>query len=757
MILSRFSLRAQIGSLVALAGLVLLVLSAVLWSSRSLSEAASREASAERIILERAESVQIGLLNARRHEKDFLLRNSLDAAKLQEKSVGEALAALDGMTDLLGQTDPRRNSVAELRAGVGRYAETFGKLVALQSRVGLTENDGLMGALRQSVHQVEETLQARHDLPTALQMLQMRRHEKDFFARRDPKYREELTKRLGEFEQALRASPLTPALRADITAQITRYHEDFQTAAAATLDAMAAARTLSEHYAALEPQLDGLVASARKAMAEADRRSDSIELWADHLMSAVMLGGFAVMAVFGTLITRSIYRPIDRMTRTMTDLADGQKVEAIPGRNRRDEIGAMAKSVQVFKDGLAEAERLRIVQRAERKQSERDKVAALQRMAETVELETRSEVDNVANQTAKMARNAVEMADSADLVGNNSQGVAAAATQALANAQTVASAAEQLSASIGEISRQVTLAKGQTSITAQAASHSERTIERLSSAVLRIGEMARMINKIASQTNLLALNATIEASRAGNAGKGFAVVANEVKTLAAQTAGATAEISALLAEISETTSETVASIGNIVTAIRGVEEISNSVAAAVEQQGAATAEIARNVAEASAAAREVSERIEQVSAEASITGNKAGQVSAISEQVARGMDQLKDTLIRAVRTSMEEVDRRQSARHAVNHQATAWFEGAELPLELFDIGETGFGAVGALGILRVGDRLQVSLSGIDRMFQAEVISSENGCLHARFDIRPEWARRWSEEFAGLLFDLAPAA
>lgn len=757
MILSRFSLRLQIGSLVALAGLVLLTLFVVQWYGRSLSVASTRRAATERAVLRATDSLEIALLTARQYEKDFLVRSTADTVARQGKATQEADAALESVTAALPLADNRRSEVEQVRAGVRNYAQTFKAVVDLQNRVGFTENDGLMGAMRESVHRVETTLEEHHDLRTAILMLQMRRHEKDFFARRDAKYREELTKRVGEFASALQSSPMSPAQRTEVMAQIDRYHADFQAAADATLREMAAIDALSDIYGPLGSRVDGLVASARRAQADADMSADRNQARVNELMNGLRLCGFSVIVVVGTLIARSIYRPIDRMTRTMTRLAGGQMVESIPGRDRRDEIGAMAHSVQVFKDGLAEAERLRGAQQAERERSEREKIAALQRMADTVEQETRAEVDNVSVRTALMARNAVEMAESAGAVGLNSQSVASAATQAQANAQMVASAAEQLSASIEEISRQVSLAREQTSVTAQSASRFERTIERLSASVLRIGEAARLINKIATQTNLLALNATIEASRAGEAGKGFAVVANEVKQLAGQTAGATGEISALLSEISAATAETAAEIGQIVASIRGVEDISNSVAVAVQEQGAATAEIARNVAEASAAARQVSERIERVSAEAGATGDKAGQVSQISDEVAQGMETLKDTLIRAVRTSMGEVNRRRKPRHAVRHRAVVRSGGKELEIELFDIGEDGFGAVGPVERLQAGDRLEVMLEGIDRYFLGEVMLVESGRLHARFDRRPEWEPRWTAEFAHLVGRLTQAA
>ncbi len=381
-----------------------------------------------------------------------------------------------------------------------------------------------------------------------------------------------------------------------------------------------------------------------------------------ELIGTLVLGLALGFAAAAHMVSRHVVRPLAAIAATMRRLADGDLAVELPYAGRGDEIGVMADSVLVFKTNAADAQSLRQSQEDSRRQAERDKVAALQAMANTVEQESRQAVERVAAETGRMAGNATEMAKSAEVVGTNSESVAAAANQALSNAQSVADASERLSASIGEISRQVATASGITSHAVTAAEGAEETIHRLAQSVGRIGEVTQIINDIASQTNLLALNATIEAARAGEAGKGFAVVASEVKNLATQTARATEEISSQINEIQATTQNAVQAVQGIATAIRDVEGISSSIASAIDEQGAATGQITRNVSQTTGAAQEVSSRIAVVSKEAATNSERARQLEEMAAQVAKSVDELRNNLVRVVRTATQEVDRRSRDR-----------------------------------------------------------------------------------------------
>jgi methyl-accepting chemotaxis protein len=304
----------------------------------------------------------------------------------------------------------------------------------------------------------------------------------------------------------------------------------------------------------------------------------------------------------GWTIVRAIAVPVGTMTAAMRRLAGGDTAVEIAGIGRGDEIGAMAGAVEVFKRNTIARARLEAEQKELEARAAQEKQAALIGMAEKIEEETGAALEGIGFRIATVAATAEEMSASAGRTGAAAKTAATAATRALANAQTVASAAEQLAASIREIGSQVHQSSAVVGRAVTAGSEARARIEALNERVGLIGSVADMIREIAARTNLLALNASIEAARAGDAGKGFAVVASEVKQLATQTARSTQEISVHIAGVLTATGASVASVREIEQTIGAINAIAGSIAAAVEEQGVATAEIARSVSETAAAA-----------------------------------------------------------------------------------------------------------------------------------------------------------
>ena len=732
--LSRYPIRFQIGTLVALAALVLVLLGISMAIGNGLSASAEAVAIRADELGRQAGKLETALLNTRRYEKDFLLaRKEADVAS-HAAAMTAARAALDGMEaslDPANLNQPKR--IAELRAALATYAGGFAMVAATQREVGLTEKDGLMGDLRGAVHMVEEAL-GRFDEPRLMVlMLQMRRHEKDYFARIDSKYRDAIDKRQSEFTKALPSSRIPADAQSTISDLMDSYGAKFEAAADGIKELVRVTATLSDQHAIIQSVAEPLAAEARAEADSARLETARLSTLFQRMTTAIMALGGAALLLVGSAIARSIYRPIDAMSATLAALSQGETTITIGGADRGDEIGAMARAALVFRDAMADAESLRRSQEDQRARSEREKVAALQTMAETVERESRLAVDQVAERTRSMAKTAQAMAQSAEIVGGDAQGVASAADQALANAQTVAAASEQLSASITEIAQQVTTATSVTHDAVQSARIAQTTITHLSDAVGRIDEITVLISVIAGQTNLLALNATIEAARAGEAGKGFAVVANEVKNLAAQTSKATAEISTQVEAIQATTRNAVNAVGQIAGSIDAVESIAAAIAAAIEEQGAATGEISRNVSQTSDAANEVSRRIAAVSNEAQTTRLQASQVSIISTEVADAIQTLRDTLIRVVRTSTREVDRRQDERRSIDRGAILSVNGHDHDGRVTDCSRNGATLMLADdAALSPGQRCRLTMDGIAGAIEVEVVAQDQTLAHLHF-------------------------
>jgi methyl-accepting chemotaxis protein len=381
----------------------------------------------------------------------------------------------------------------------------------------------------------------------------------------------------------------------------------------------------------------------RHADAQATRAANTL------LANIALLAGAALLTIIGLLIAfRRVSNPIRTMTAVMREFADGSLDREVPYVTRGDEIGSMAGAVQVFRDSMlrtraleAEAAEARVASEAQRKQMMRD-------LADTFENAVGDIVNAVSTAATGMQATAQQLTGSARQTSERSTAVAAAAEQTSVNVLAMSSATEELGASVGEIGRQVEDSANMSRDAVLQATATSQVVSELSTAAERIGAIVQMISTIAGQTNLLALNATIEAARAGEAGRGFAVVAAEVKDLADQTAKATAEISNQIAAIQTSTTQAVQAIGGITQRIKTMNDVASSIASAVEQQGFATREIIGSVSQASVGTTEVTTNIGGVAQVAEETEAAAAHVLASSTALANQAQRLRTQVDRFV-------------------------------------------------------------------------------------------------------------
>jgi len=396
---------------------------------------------------------------------------------------------------------------------------------------------------------------------------------------------------------------------------------------------------LLQHAVASQLQLvDNMVAFA-KSRADEQHAEAAAEIRNSYILSAVSgivaISGALLLGIFG------IARPLRSLVNLLQRMAKGEDVE-MTALTRRDEIGDTARAVESVKTMLAEK-----ANREALAKTEQDKLAADQRRQDMYRLANQFEsavgeiIETVSSASTELEASAGTLTSTAEHSQQLSIVVAAASEEASTNVQSVASATEELSSSINEISRQVQdSARMANDAVGQARTTTEQVSE-LSKAASRIGDVVELINTIAGQTNLLALNATIEAARAGEAGRGFAVVASEVKALAEQTAKATDEIGQQISGIQSATQASVGAIRDISGTIERLSEIASAIAAAVEEQGAATQEISRNVQQAAEGTHQVSSNVAAVQRGATETGSASSQVLGAAQSLALESNRLK--------------------------------------------------------------------------------------------------------------------
>ena len=643
--ISDLPISAKVGGLSAIAIVAIgVLLGTALYSHHVVSNEITKLAQYSQMDY-KVSQIQAKALDMRQAQNDFLLSKDLAFVEAYKTSFEKAHKNIDDVA-LMSEAAPKMANIDNLRKIVEQHKEQFDAIVADVSDMGLDEKSGLQGELRAAVHNVEEKLNTAGLDALTVKMLMMRRHEKDFMLRGADKYVDRIDKRRAEFADLLPASGLSTGDQAEIGKLLDTYQSAFQHYAAKAKQISMEKVAIDETYAQVQPDWYSLSEAAYLGKQAASDALNAAEAASQKSFVAVS-GTALILAIgFAWLIGRSITGPVQSLTGTMRELAGGNNDIDVDFTDRKNEIGSMARAVEVFRENAVRTTELEEEQKLLAERSAAEKRSMMESLADQFETSVGAIVERVSSTATRLDTSAQTMARVSEHTSERAENAALASGQTTENVSVVASAAEEMTASISEINQQVIRASEASKSAAEDVSHTATQMESLANMADKIGEVVSMISDIAEQTNLLALNATIESARAGEAGKGFAVVASEVKALANETAKATENISELVTEIQAETKTAVGSIGKIGDVMQDLEHSSSAIASAMEEQGATTQSVAENVAQAANGTRDVSDSIQVVKDASEESSQATHEVQASIDELTEQSNLLRDEVDR---------------------------------------------------------------------------------------------------------------